>query len=58
MPAFGPISRNDLIRALRQLGFTGPHHGQGPHPTFMVKGTLLKRLLDQAGIARDECEAV
>lgn len=24
MPAFGPMKRRDLIRALRQAGFTGP----------------------------------
>lgn len=38
MPPFGPISRIDLIRALRQAGFDGPYSG-GKHP-FMLKGDL------------------
>jgi HicA toxin of bacterial toxin-antitoxin, len=74
MPTFGPISRRQLIRALRDLGFEGPITGTGKHPEYMVKGThqlmlpnphrgdirpnLLKRLLDQAGITREEWEAV
>jgi hypothetical protein len=24
MPAFGPISRKDLVRCLRKMGFDGP----------------------------------
>lgn len=68
MPPFGPISRNDLIRALRQAGFDGPYSG-GKHQ-FMMKGSLtlalpnprqrdigrelLKRILRQAGISRNE----
>jgi predicted RNA binding protein YcfA (HicA-like mRNA interferase family) len=70
MPAFGPIPRRDLIRALRQAGFEGPYFG-GRHP-FMVKGNLtltlpnphhtdigrelLARILRQAGISREEWE--
>ena len=70
MPRFGPISRNDLIRALRQAGFDGPYSG-GKHP-FMIKGDLtltlpnphqgdigrelLKRILRQAGISREQWE--
>jgi predicted RNA binding protein YcfA (HicA-like mRNA interferase family) len=70
MPAFGPISRRDLIRHLRQLGFDGPYSG-GKHE-FVIRGNitlripnphrgdigreLLSRLLRQAGIARDEWE--
>jgi len=70
MPRFGPISRNDLIRALREAGFDGPYSG-GKHP-FMVKGELtltlpnphkgdigrelLVRILRQAGISREEWE--
>ena len=70
MPPFGPISRNDLIRALRQAGFDGPYSG-GKHP-FMIKGDLtltlpnphqgdigrelLSRILRQAGISREEWE--
>lgn len=72
MPAFGPISRRDLIAALRKFGFSGPHTGRGTHPTFMLKGDLvlklpnphqgdigrdlLKQILDRAGITRDEWE--
>ena len=70
MPRFGPISRNDLIRALRQGGFDGPYSG-GKHP-FMIKGDLtltlpnphqgdigrelLIRILRQAGISKEEWE--
>ena len=70
MPAYGPISRRNLIRALRALGFDGPHTGTGKHPEYMVRDgrvvrlpnphrgdigiNLLADLLDQAGITRDE----
>ena len=70
MPAFNSIKRKDLIRALRQAGFEGPHAG-GKHE-FMVKGNLrltvpnphqgeigrdlLSRILKQAGISREEWE--
>ena len=70
MPPFGPISRNDLIRALRQAGFDGPYAG-GKH-SFMMKGSttlslpnshqgdlsreLLSRILKQAGLSREEWE--
>jgi predicted RNA binding protein YcfA (HicA-like mRNA interferase family) len=66
MPRIGPVSRQDLIRYLRELGFDGPFSG-GNHQ-FMVRqdvtvripnphrgdiGTeLLGRILRQAGIAR------
>lgn len=66
MPQLGPISRSDLIRYLRILGFDGPFSG-GNHQ-FMVRndvtvripiphrgdiGTeLLIRILRQAGIPR------
>jgi predicted RNA binding protein YcfA (HicA-like mRNA interferase family) len=30
VPPIGPIKRNALIRAMRDLGFTGPHGG-GKH---------------------------
>lgn len=72
MPAFGAMKRADLIRYLRQAGFNGPRAG-GRHQ-FMLKGslrltlpnphrgdissTLLGRLLRQAGIAREEWEAL
>ena len=70
MPAFGPISRRDLIRHLRQLGFDGPYSG-GKHE-FVIRGNvtlripnphrgdigreLLSLILKQAGITRDEWE--
>ena len=71
MPRLGPISRVDFIASLRRLGFSGPYRG-GKHE-FMVKGTrrlilpsshsadidtgLLARLLNQAGISREQWEA-
>ena len=70
MPSFGPIRRNDLIRALKQAGFDGPLTG-GKHE-FMVRGNLrltlpnphqgeisrdlLARILKQAGLSREEWE--
>lgn len=70
MPRFGSISRRDLIRYLRQLGFDGPYSG-GKHQ-FMLKANLtlripnphqgdisrdlLTRLLRQAGIDKGEWE--
>ena len=42
MPRFGPIKRQDLIRALRQLGFEGPYSGK--RHQFMIKGTLRLRV--------------
>lgn len=70
MPRFGPISRKDLIRYLRQLGFEGPYSG-GKHQ-FVIKDDvtlwlpnphrddigreLLARILRQAKIDRDEWE--
>ena len=70
MPSFGPISRRDLIAALRNAGFEGPYSG-GKHP-FMVRDSLrvripnphqgdisqnlLARILKQAGIDREEWE--
>jgi hypothetical protein len=38
MPPLGPIRRQELIRALRKLGFDGPYAG-GRHE-YMLKGTL------------------
>jgi predicted RNA binding protein YcfA (HicA-like mRNA interferase family) len=70
MPRIGPISRSDLIRYLRQLGFEGPYSG-GNHQ-FMVRGDVtvripnphrgdistefLVRILRQAGISRASWE--
>ena len=70
MPPFAPITRQDLIRYLRQIGFEGPYVG-GKHQ-YMVRGTLrlvlpnphrgdigrdlLSRILEQAEISREEWE--
>ena len=70
MPPLGPISRRDLVRHLRRLGFEGPYSG-GKHQ-FMVRGELtlrvpnphrsdvgkelLSRILRQAGIDREQWE--
>jgi len=64
-----PISRKDLIKKFRNLGFIGPYSG-GRHQ-FMVKGklkiripnphksgeisdSLLREILCQANISKDE----
>ena len=68
MPAFGPVSRRDLVRYLRELGFEGPY--QGKKHDFMVRGDLtpripnphrgdiskdlLDRVLKQADISKEE----
>ncbi len=68
MPAFGPISRRDLIKHLKKLGFEGPV--QGKRHDYMVRGNatpripnphrgdisgdLLGRVLDQAGVSKEE----
>ena len=70
MPAFGPIKRHELVRALRQLGFTGPF--AGTRHQFMLRGTqrlripnphqgdisanLLAEILRQGDITREEWE--
>ena len=70
MPVFKPIKRNELIRYLRKLGFSGPFSG-GKHQ-FMVKErnrlripnphksdisiNVLNQILKQAGICRTEWE--
>jgi len=70
MPPLGPVSRKDLIRHLRKLGFEGPYSGgkhqfmvrdditvrvPNPHQTDIGKELLL-RILRQAGIGRNEWE--
>ena len=68
MPPFGPIKRQKLIRALRQLGFEGLY--SGTRPQFLIKGMrrlhipnphrgdisadLLAEILRQGGIDRAE----
>lgn len=70
MTRLNPVSRKDLIKKLRQKGFTGPFTG-GNHE-FMIRETvriilpnphrgdigsdLLIRLLRQAGIPKEEWE--
>ncbi len=53
MPALGPIKRRELIRRLKQLGFTGPHTG-GKHE-YMVKGKIRLALPNphQGDVSRD-----
>jgi predicted RNA binding protein YcfA (HicA-like mRNA interferase family) len=70
MPPVGPVSRLDLIRGLRRLGFEGPLAGSrhetmrrgsvtlwipNPHGSDISAGLLL-RILRQAGVSRDEWE--
>jgi len=70
VPQVGLIKRVDLIRYLRQLGFTGPR--AGTKHEFMQRGqvqitilnphggnigvSLLARILRHAGISREEWE--
>jgi len=72
MPPFKPISRENLIRALRKAGFDGPYSG-GRHQ-FMLRGNLaltlpnshrgdigkdlLLRILKQAEMTREEFESL
>ena len=72
MPHWGPVSRRDLVKALRDLGFTGP--GGGSRHELMRRGPvsvvipnphrgdigigLLNRVLKQAGVTREEWESV
>jgi len=71
MSRLSPVSRRDLIRRLRGVGFEGPYVG-GRHE-FMLRGPrrfilpnphrgdisvdLLARLLRQAGVTREEWES-
>lgn len=70
MPAFGPITRRELIRWLRRAGFDGPYVGgkhafklrsdltltlPNPHQRDIGR-ELLARILRQAGISRREWE--
>ncbi len=68
MAELSPVTWQQLVRRLRQLGFEGPVAG-GRHP-FMIRGQLvltipnrhrgtisvdlLSRILRQAGISREE----
>lgn len=68
MKRLSAVSRRDLLRRLKQLGFEGPYAG-GRHE-FMARGStrlvvpnphrqevrvdLLSRILRQAGVTREE----
>ena len=72
MPRVGPISRRELIRCFRQLGFDGPYAGS--RHQVMVRGdiqvpipnphegdisrNLLTRILREASVNKDEWEAL
>ncbi|HWQ19691.1 MAG TPA: type II toxin-antitoxin system HicA family toxin [Methanotrichaceae archaeon] len=72
MSKLTPISWNELIKRLHELGFQGPLTGRGPHP-IMIRGTirltipnphrgdisvdLLRRILRQAEISREEWDS-
>jgi predicted RNA binding protein YcfA (HicA-like mRNA interferase family) len=68
MPGIGPIKRNELIRYLRKLGFSGPYSGgkhqfmekdnltlrlPNPHKSDIGTGLLI-RILKQAGIKKSD----
>lgn len=68
MPRLTPVSWQELVKRFRKLGFKGPYTG-GRHPqmrredlTVIIPNPhegdigvgLLRRLLNQAGISRDE----
>jgi hypothetical protein len=72
MPVFGPISRKNLIKNLRRLGFIGPYASKrhqymareetkvyipNPHQGDIDKALLLK-VLGEAGVSREEWEAL
>ena len=64
-----PVSRRELIRRFRSLGFTGPVSGArhqfmqkeslkvripNPHGSGVIDGSLVKEILRQAGIRLDD----
>ncbi|WP_353932270.1 type II toxin-antitoxin system HicA family toxin [Okeanomitos corallinicola TIOX110] len=68
MPRLTPVSGNELVQRLRELGFEGPYAG-GKHPQMRrgdltviipnphegdISVGLLSRLLRQAGVSREE----
>jgi len=72
MPRLTPVSRHQLVRRLKKLGFEGPYTG-GRHD-FMLRGDirlilpnphrgvisvdLLSRLLRQSGVTRKEWQSL
>jgi predicted RNA binding protein YcfA (HicA-like mRNA interferase family) len=72
MPPWGPVTRRQLVRALKDLGFHGPFPG-GKHEymsrdnvTIAIPNPhrgdigfpLLSRMLREAGVSRREWESV
>jgi len=72
MPPFGPIKRQDLIRAMKRLGFQGPYSGgrhqfmardglrtrvPNPHRSDIGR-SLLAMILKEAGISKEDWESV
>jgi predicted RNA binding protein YcfA (HicA-like mRNA interferase family) len=68
MPGLSPVSRRELVRKLKALGFEGPFPGgkhqwmnlaglrvtiPNPHGSDIDPG-LIRRILRQAGIALDD----
>ena len=68
MPSLNPLSRRELVRKLKALGFEGPFPGgrpqwmrrgnlrltiPNPHPGAIDPG-LIRRILRQAGLTLDE----
>ena len=71
MPPFGPISRRDLIQALRRAGWSGPIPGSAhevmvsaegrrlsvPNPHRQeIRKPLLMKILRKANISREQWE--
>jgi predicted RNA binding protein YcfA (HicA-like mRNA interferase family) len=68
MPKLNPISRRELIRKLKRLGFDGPYSGtrhqymeKGSHCVFIpnphgkdIAPPLLNRIIEQIGITTEE----
>jgi len=67
------ISRKELIRKFRSLGFTGPYSGgrhqfmvkeelkvrvPNPHQAGEISDSLLREILRQAGISKDDWKKV
>ena len=72
MPPVGPVKRSELVACFRALGFVGPYAGAkhefmkrgeqkirlpNPHQGD-ISGGLLRRILRDAGIGREEWESL
>ena len=73
MPAIKPVKQKELIRLLRRLDFTGPYSGgrhqfmvkeelkvrvPNPHQAGEISDSLLREILRQAGISKDDWKKV